>query len=198
MGYVHVKDEDGHIWRKYATPIKKNKASLIDAYNNGSCEQVMRLELPVKTCIATLNGLYESGIHLRRFYKDLGPVFGDGYVFSLSDLFSEKSQNKTSYLFYTDQGDKKEIKCLSLASIVVCILSKALADKRIRQGYYNVVLKKYNKYNFTRLSPEKREKEKIKMKRQIAREQARKEREMEPKIIYTPMGNDKRRKYTKS
>lgn len=198
MGYIQVKDEEGRIWRKYATPIKKNKTSLIKAYNNGSCEKVMRLELPVKTCIATLNGLYESEIHLRRFYKDLGPVFGDDYVFSLSDLFCEKSQDKTCYLFYTDQGDKKEIKCLCLASVVVCILSKALADKRIKRGYYNVVLKKYNKYNFSRLSPEKREREKIKMKRQRAREQARKEREMRPQIIYTPMGNDRRRKYTKS
>lgn len=198
MGYVHVKDEEGRIWRKYAAPLKKNKASLIEAYNNGSCEQVMRIELPVKTCIATLNGLYESGIHLKRFYKDLGPVFGDDHVFSLSDLFSEESQNKTRYLFFTDQGEKKEIKCLCLASVVICILSKAVADKGVKQGYYNAVLKKYNKYNFSRLSPEKREKEKMKMKRQIAQEQARKEREMRPHIIYTPMGNDKRRKYTKS
>lgn len=85
-----------------------------------------------------------------------------------------------------------------VASVVICILSKAVADKGVKQGYYNAVLKKYNKYNFSRLSPEKREKEKMKMKRQIAQEQARKEREMRPHIIYTPMGNDKRRKYTKS
>lgn len=189
----YVKDEKGRIWRKYDTAIKKNKASVIEAYNNGKCEKVMRLELPVKTCIAVLNGLYESGIHTRRFYKDLGPVFGDGYVFSSSDLLSESFQNKVSYMFFTDQGDKKEIKCLCLASIVICILSKALADKRIKQGYYNVVLKKYNKYDFTHLSPEKRAKEKERKER----EQARKEWEMRPHIIYTPMGNDKRRKYTK-
>ena len=186
----YIKDEKGRIWRKYDTAIKKYKTSVIEAYNNGKCEKVMRLELPVKTCIAVLNGLYESGIHTRRFYKDLGPVFGDGYVFSSSDLLSESFQNKVRYMLFTEQGDKKEIKCLCLASIVICILSKALADKRIKQGYYNVVLKKYNKYDFTHLSPEKRAKEKERKER----EQARKEWEMRPHIIYTPMGNDQRRK----
>ena len=190
----YVKDEKGRIWRKYDTVIKKNKASVIEAYNNGKCEKVMRLELPVKTCIAVLNGLYESGIYLRRFYKDLGPVYGDGYVFSSSDLLSESFQNKVRYMFFTDQGDKKEIKCLCLASVVVYILSKALTDKRIKQGYYNVVLKKYHKYDFTHLSPEKRVKEKERTKKRLEREQARKEWEMRPQIIYTPMGNDKRRK----
>jgi len=190
----YVKDEKGRIWRKYDTAIKKNKASVIEAYNNGKCEKVMRLELPVKTCIAVLNGLYESGIHTRRFYKDLGPVFGDGYVFSSSDLLSESFQNKVRYMFFTEQGDKKEIKCLCLASIVICILSKALADKRIKQGYYNAVLKKYNKYDFSHLSPEKRAKEKEMAKKRMEREQAKKEWEMRPQIIYTPMGNDKRRK----
>lgn len=189
----YIKDEKGRIWRKYDTAIKKNKASVIEAYNDGKCEKVMRLELPVKTCIAVLNGIYESGIHTRRFYKDLGPVFVDGYVFSSSDLLSENFQNKVRYMFFTDQGDKREIKCLCLASIVICVLSKALADKRIKQGYYNAVLKKYNKYDFTHLSPEKRAKEKERKER----EQARKEWEMRPHIIYTPMGNDKRRKYTK-
>lgn len=190
----YVKDEKGRIWRKYDTAIKKNKASVIEAYNNGKCEKVMRLELPVKTCIAVLNGLYKSGIYARRFYKDLSPVFGDGYVFSSSDLLSESFQNKVRYMFFIDQGDKKEIKCLCLASIVICILSKALADKRIKQGYYNVVLKKYNKYDFSHLSPEKRAKEKERAKKRMEREQARKEWEMRPQIIYTPMGNDKRRK----
>ena len=190
----YVKDENGRIWRKYDTAIKKNKASVIEAYNNGKCEKVMRLELPIKTCITVLNGLYQSGIKVRRFYKDLGPVFGDGYVFSSSDLLSESFQNKVRYMFFTDQGDKKEIKCLCLASIVICILSKALADKRIKQGYYNVVLKKYNKYDFSHFSPEKRAKEKEKAKKRMEREQARKEWEMRPHIIYTPMGNDKRRK----
>ena len=189
----YVKDENGRIWRKYDTAIKKNKASVIEAYNSGKCEKVMRLELPIKTCIAVLNGLYESGIHTRRFYKDLGSVFGDGYIFSSSDLLCKSIQNKVRYMFFTEQGDKKEIKCLCLASVVICILSKALADKRIKQGYYNAVLKKYNKYDFTHLSPEKRAKEKERKER----EQARKEWEMRPHIIYTPMGNDKRRKYTK-
>ena len=189
----YVKDENGRIWRKYDTAIKKNKASVIEAYNSGKCEKVMRLELPIKTCIAVLNGLYESGIHTRRFYKDLGSVFGDGYIFSSSDLLCKSIQNKVRYMFFTEQGDKKEIKCLCLASVVICILSKALADKRIKQGYYNAVLKKYNKYDFTHLSPEKRAKEKERKER----EKARKEWEMRPQIIYTPMGNDKRRKYTK-
>lgn len=194
MGYIHVKDEDGRIWRKYDTAIKKNKTSVIEAYNNGKCEKVMKLELPIKTCIAVLNGLYESGVHMRRFYKDLGPVYGDGYIFSSSDLLTESFQNKVRYMFFTEQGDKKEIKCLCLASIIICILSKALVDKKIKQGYYNVVLKKYNKYDFSHLSPEKRIKEKEKRKRRIEREQARKEWEMRPHIIYTPMGNDRRRK----
>ena len=189
----YVKDENGRIWRKYDTAIKKNKASVIEAYNSGKCEKVMRLELPIKTCIAVLNGLYESGIHTRRFYKDLGSVFGDGYIFSSSDLLCKSIQNKVRYMFFTEQGDKKEIKCLCLASVVICILSKALADKRIKQGYYNAVLKKYNKYDFTHLSPEKRAKEKERKER----EKARKEWEMRPQIIYTPMGNDKRRKSTK-
>lgn len=194
MGYIHVKDKYGRIWRKYDTAIKKNKTSVIEAYNDGKCEKVMRLELPIKTCIAVLNGLYESGLHMRRFYKDLGPVYGEGYTFSSSDLLSEDSQNKVRYMFFTDQGDKKEIKCLCLASIIICILSKALADNRIKQGYYNVVLKKYYKYDFSHLSPEKRIKEKEKIKRKMEREQARKDWEMRPHIIYTPMGNDKRRK----
>lgn len=190
----YVKDENGRIWRKYDTAIKKNKSSVIEAYNNGKCEKVMRLELPVKTCIAVLNGLYESGTYTRRFYKDLGPVYGEGYTFSSSDLFSEDYQNKVRYMFFTDQDDKKEIKCLCLASVVVCILSKALADKRIKQGYYNVVLKKYHKYDFSHLSPEKRAKEKERKRRKLERKQARKEWEMRPHIIYTPMGNDRRRK----
>lgn len=190
----YVKDENGRIWRKYDTAIKKNKASVIEAYNSGKCEKVMRLELPIKTGIAVLNGLYQSGINVRRFYKDLGPVFGEGYVFTTSDLLIEGIQNKVRYIFFTEQGDKQEIKCLCLSSIVICILSKALEDGRIKQGYYNAVLKKYNKYNFSHLSPEKRAKEKERAKKKLEREKARKEWEMRPHIIYTPMGNDKRRK----
>lgn len=190
----YVKDENGHIWRKYDITIKKNKASVIEAYNNGKCEKVMRLELPIKTGLAVLNGLYQSGINIRRFYKDLGPVFGEGYVFSTSDLLVEGIQDKVRYMFFTEQGDKKEIKCLCLASVVICILSKSFADRRIKQGYYNVVLKKYIKYNFSHLSPEKRAKEKERIKKKLEREQARKEWEMRPQIIYTPMGNDKRRR----
>ena len=192
----YVKDENDRLWRKYDTAIKKNKASVIEAYNNGKCEKVMRLELPIKTCIAVLNGLYQSGTNVRRFYKDLGPVFGEGYMFSTSDLLIDV-QNKARYTFFSDQGDKKEIKCLCLASVVICILSKAFADGRIKQGYYNVVLKKYSKYDFSHLSPEKRAKEKEWNKKRLEREQASKEREMRPQIIYTPMGNDKRRKYKK-
>ncbi len=190
----YVKDENGRIWRKYDTAIKKNKASVIEAYNSGKCEKVMRLELPIKTGIAVLNGLYQSGINVRRFYKDLGPVFGEGYVFTTSDLLIEGIQNKVRYIFFTEQGEKQEIKCLCLSSIVICILSKALEDGRIKQGYYNAVLKKYNKYNFSHLSPEKRAKEKERAKKKLEREKARKEWEMRPHIIYTPMGNDKRRK----
>ena len=193
----YIKDDNGRIWRKYDTAIKKNKASVIDAYNNGKCEKVMRLELPIKTCITVLNVLYQGGIHVRRFYKDLGPVFGEGYAFSTSDILVEGIKNKVRYFFFTEQGDKKEIKCLCLASIVICILSKALEDRRIKQGYYNAVLKKYNKYDFSHLSPVKRAKEKQRAKNKIEREQARKEWEKRPQIIYTPMGNTKRRKYTK-
>lgn len=191
--YIHITDEEGRIWRKYnpsITAIKKNKTAVIEAYNNRNCEKVMRLDLPIRTCIAVLNGLYESGVHIRRFYKDLGPVYGEGYVFSLSDLFVEDSQKRPRYMFFTDKGGKKEIKCFCLAAVIACILSKALADERIRQGYYNAVLKKYEKYGFSHLSPEKKEKEKEKR----TREQVRKEREMRPHIIYTPMGNDRRRR----
>ena len=190
----YIKDDNGRIWRKYDTAIKKNKVSVIEAYNNGKCEKVMRLELPIKTCIAVLNGLYQSGVNLRRFYKDLGPVFREGYIFSSSDLLSEAITNKVRYMFFTEQGKKKEIKCLCLASVVICILSKAFADGRIKQGYYNSVLKKYSKYDFSHLSPEKRTKEKERAKKKLEREQARKEWEMRPQIIYTPMGNGKRRK----
>ena len=190
----YIKDDNGRIWRKYDTAIKKNKASVIEAYNNGKCEKVMRLELPIKTCIAVLNGLYQSGVNLRRFYKDLGPVFGEGYVFSFSDLLSGDVQNKVRYLFFTEQGEKKEIKRLCLGSVVICILSNAFADGRIKQGYYNSVLKKYSKYDFSHLSPEKRAKEKERTKKNLERERARKEWEMRPHIIYTPMGNDRRRK----
>ena len=115
-------------------------------------------------------------------------------MFSTSDLLVEGIQDKVRYMFFTEQGDKKEIKCLCLASVVICILSKAFADRRIKQGYYNVVLKKYIKYNFSHLSPEKRAKEKERIKKKLEREQARKEWEMRPQIIYTPMGNDKRRR----
>lgn len=191
--YIHIKDEEGRIWRKYSninTVIKKNKSAVIEAYNNGACEKVMRLELPIRTCIAVLNGLNENGVLTRRFYKDLGSVYGEGYVFSLSDLFIDDSQKRTRYMFFTDKGEKKEIKCLCLASVVICILSKDLADERIKQGYYNSVLKKYKKYGFSHLSPEKKEKEKEKRKR----EQARKEWEKRPQILYTPMGNDRRRR----
>ena len=190
----YLKDENGRIWRKYDTAIKKNKASVIEAYNNGKCVKVMRTELPIKTCIAVLNGLYQRGINVRRFYKDLGPVFGEGYVFSTSDLLIEGVQNKVRYMFFTDQCEKKEIKCLCLASVVICVLSKAFADGKIKQGYYNSVLKKYNKNDFSHLSPEKKAKDKERTKKNLEREQARKEWEMRPHIIYTPMGNDKRRK----
>ena len=180
----YIKDENGRIWRKYKTAIKKNKASVIEAYNSGKCEKVMRPELHIKTGIAVLNGLYQSGINVRRFYKDLGPVFGEGYVFTTSDLLIEGIQNKVRYIFFTEQGEKQEIKCLCLASVVICILSKAFADGRIKQGYYNSVLKKYSKYDFSHLSPEKRAKEKERAKKNLEREQARKEWEMRPHIIY--------------
>lgn len=190
---IHITDDEGRIWRKYSpsnTAIKKNKTAVIEAYNSGCCEKVMKLELPMRTCVAVLNGLYENGVHIRRFYKDLGPLFGEGYAFSLTDLFIDDSQKRTRYMFFTDKGDKKEIKCLCLASVIICILSKALADGRIKPGYYNSVLKKYTKYGFSHLSPVKKEKEKEKRKR----EQERKEWEMRPQILYTPMGNDRRRR----
>ena len=56
----YIKDDNGRIWRKNDTAIKKNKASVIEAYNDGKCEKVMRLELPIKTCIAVLNMPYED------------------------------------------------------------------------------------------------------------------------------------------
>ena len=86
---------------------------------------------------------------------------------------------------------------MCLTSVVICILCKAFVDGKIKQGYYNSVLKKYSKYDFSHLSPEKKAKEKEQAKKKLEREQARKEWEMRPQIIYTPMGNDKRRKYTK-
>lgn len=92
----YIKDDNGRIWRKYDTAIKKNKASVIEAYNNSKCEKVMRLELPIKTCIAVLNGLYQSGVNLRRFYKDLGPVFGEGYVFSSRSHHRREPKSKSS------------------------------------------------------------------------------------------------------
>lgn len=54
--------------------------------------------------------------------------------------------------------------------------------------------KKNSKYDFSHLSPEKRAKEKERTKKNLERERARKEWEMRPHIIYTPMGNGKRRK----
>ena len=81
--YIHISDEKGRVWRQYSssnTAIKKNKTAVIEAYNNGNCEKVMKLELPIRICIAVLNGLYENGVHIRRFYKDLGPVYGEGYI----------------------------------------------------------------------------------------------------------------------
>lgn len=47
--YIHITDEEGRVWRQYSssnTAIKKNKTAIIEAYNNGNCEQVMRLEHP--------------------------------------------------------------------------------------------------------------------------------------------------------
>ena len=59
---------------------------IVEAYDEGKREEVMTMEMPIRSAISSLNALYEHRLHQRRFYKDLSPIFGDDYVFTMKDL----------------------------------------------------------------------------------------------------------------
>lgn len=178
--------------------ISKNKQYVIEAYNNGFTAQIMTLKLSLRTCLAALNGLYRqdgiNSIHLSRFYRDLCPIFGEDYVFTKEDLFYERKDNHIVYIYYDSRKNCKNIRYYCLSSVMASIISSAYYTKMINLQIFKKLIVKYMTFTTSRPFQEERRKEKERRKRKMEREKARKEWEERPRIFYTPMGNDNRRK----
>lgn len=194
----YLKNEKGQLKRICLEQISKNKQYVIEAYNNGFTAQIMTLKLPLRTCLAALNGLYrQDGIHnilLSRFYRDLGPIFGEDYVFTKEDLFYERKDNRIVYIFYDSRKNCKNIRFYCLSSVMASIISSAYYTKMIDFRYFKKLIVKYMDFTNSQSFHEERRKEKERRKRKMEREKARKEWAERPRIFYTPMGNDNRRK----
>ena len=108
----------------------------------------MTMELPIKTAIATLNALYEHSTHKRRFYKDLSPIFGDDYVFTMKDLRISTKVDDPCILYRNLDRTFVVVYYVCLPTIVLSILTKAIQTKQIKLKQYKAIAGKYFREDF--------------------------------------------------
>ena len=99
---------------------------VVEAYDAGRIAEAMTTELSIRTAISTLNALYEHSIHQRRFYKDLSPIFGDDYVFSMKDLRISTKVDDPCILYRNIDKTPEVIYYVCITTIVLSVLTKAI------------------------------------------------------------------------
>ena len=184
---------------------------MVAAYDGGLREEVMLLNVSVRTALATLNALCEHSLHIRRFYKDLSPYFGENYKFTIKDLHLSDNIEKQCLIYYSSESRvTSEIYNISLTSIVISILSKALKQRKIKKykAYHRIIIKYFTK-DFQKLQKASKKNGDLPViknnktiilnpkKPKLHKPKRRKSPKFEshrPIIIYTPLGNDRRRR----
>lgn len=116
---------------------------VVEAYDAGRIAEAMTTELSIRTAISTLNALYEHSIHQRRFYKDLSPIFGDDYVFSMKDLRISTKVDDPCILYRNIDKTPEVIYYVCITTIVLSVLTKAIQTKQIKHRRYKLIARKY-------------------------------------------------------
>lgn len=122
--------------------------SVVEAYDEGRIGEVMTMEMSIRSAIATLNALYEHSKHQRRFYKDLSPIFGDNYVFTLKDLRISTRVDDPCILYRNLDKTPVVIYYVCITTIVLSILTKAIQTKLIKHNRYKKIAGKYLRESF--------------------------------------------------
>ncbi len=188
--------------------------NVVEAYDAGRIAEAMTTELSIRTAISTLNALYEHSIHQRRFYKDLSPIFGDDYVFSMKDLRISTKVDDPCILYRNIDKTPEVIYYVCITTIVLSVLTKAIQTKQIKHRRYKLIARKYLSERFMEdvIQEQEKRKEANAAKPMVSKTLAKSETERihphqkqvekkkaKPKstkghrpwvhIIYTPMGN---------
>lgn len=121
---------------------------IVEAYDNGRIEEVMTMEMSIRSAICTLNALYEHSRHQRRFYKDLSPIFGDDYVFTQKDLRISTKIDDPCILYRNLDKTPVVIYYVCITTIVLSILTKAIQTKQIKHRRYKTIAGKYLRETF--------------------------------------------------
>lgn len=121
---------------------------IVEAYDEGKREEVMTMELPIRSAISSLNALYEHSVRQRRFYKDLSPIFGEEYVFTMKDLRISTKIDDPCIMYRNLDKTPVVIYYVCLATIVLSILTKAIQTKQITHKKYKAIAGKYLRESF--------------------------------------------------
>lgn len=121
---------------------------IVEAYDEGKIEEVMTMEMSIKSAISTLNALYEHSRHQRRFYKDLSPIFGDDYVFTMKDLRISTKIEDPCILYRNLDKTPVVIYYVCITTIVLSVLTKAIQTKRIKHKQYKAIACNYFKETY--------------------------------------------------
>ncbi len=188
---------------------------VVESYDAGRIAEAMTMEVSIRTAISALNALYEHNIHQRRFYKELSPIFGDDYVFTLRDLRISTKVEDPCILYRDLDKSPVVIYYVCLTTIILSILTKAIQTKQIKHSRYKKIAGKYLRERFMDIivrEQEERQNDTEAVKPKVSKSLAKNELErvhpsLKPKekkktppkktkghrpwvhIIYTPMGN---------
>lgn len=121
---------------------------LLEAYDAGKIDEVMTMELPIRSAISSLNALYKHNIRQRRFYKDLGPIFGDDYVFTMKDLRISTKIDDPCIMYRNLDKTPEVIYYVCLTTIVLSVLTKAIQIKKITHKRYKSIAGNYLRESF--------------------------------------------------
>lgn len=121
---------------------------IVEAYDEGKREEVMTMEMPIRSAISSLNALYEHRLHQRRFYKDLSPIFGDDYVFTMKDLRISTKIDDPCLMYRNLDKTPVVVYYVCITTIVLSILTKAIQTKQITHKQYKTLAGKYLREKF--------------------------------------------------
>lgn len=149
MGAVNLSKPEIKELKKYLEENFKCMANrIVEAYDEGKREEVMTMEMPIRSAISSLNALYEHSIHHRRFYKDLSPIFGDDYIFTQKDLRISTKIEEPCILYRNLDKTFSVIYYVCLTTIILSILTKAIQTKQITHNRYKAIAGKYLREKF--------------------------------------------------
>lgn len=116
---------------------------VVEAYNGGNIAEAMTMEVSIRTAISALNALYEHSIHQGQFYKDLSPIFGDDYVFTMKDLRISTKIEDPCIMYRNLDKSPEVIYYVCLTTILLSVLTKAIQTKQIKHRRYKLIAGKY-------------------------------------------------------